>query len=66
MVSDVDKVDLNEFLEEMVRLIDERLRKQETAIARIDADVKRINRTLEKPSEKDNRIDKSVLRILRQ
>jgi hypothetical protein len=61
-----DCVDINSFLEEMVGLIEERLKAQEAAIARIESEVKRLKKSLEKPQERENMIDKSVLKILRQ
>ncbi len=66
MVLKEDRVDLNAFLDEMVRLIDERLRKQEASIAKLTADVIKLRKDTEKPSDSDSKIDKSVLRILRQ
>jgi hypothetical protein len=59
-------VDINSFLEEMVGLIEERLKKQEAAISRIESEVKRLKKSLERPKERKNVIDKSVLKILRQ
>ncbi len=66
MKTSEDYVDINSFLEEMVELIEERLKKQEAVIARIESEVKKLKKSLEKPQERKNVIDKSVLKILRQ
>jgi hypothetical protein len=59
-----DYVDINSFLDEMVALIEKRLKAQEEAIARIEFQVDEIKRSV---SEKGTvRIDKSVLKILKQ
>jgi hypothetical protein len=57
-------VDINSFMDEMVAIIEKRLRAQEEAIANIEMNVTEIKRNL---SGKNNvKIDKSVLKILRQ
>ena len=66
MKNSADYVDINAFLEEMVGLIEERLRKQEAAIGRIESEVRKLKKSLEEPSGRKSAIDKSVLKILRQ
>ena len=58
-------VDISSFLEEMVGLIDERMKKQEAAIARVQSELKGFKKSME-TDEKGKKIDKSVLKILRQ
>jgi hypothetical protein len=59
-----DYVDINSFLDEMVALIEKRLKAQEEAIARVEFEVDAIKKSV---SEKGPvRIDKSVLKILKQ
>ncbi len=48
-------VDINAFLEEMVGLVEERLKKQEAAIARIESEVKRLKKSVDKPQEREKR-----------
>lgn len=57
-------VDINSFLDEMVALIEKRLKAQEEAIARIEFDVDEIKRSI--PEKGPVKIDKSVLKILKQ
>jgi hypothetical protein len=60
-------IDINAFLEEMVSMINNRLKKQEETIGRLEADICRLKSLAGKePKEKPVRIDKSVLKILRQ
>lgn len=57
-------VDINSFLDEMVALIEKRLKAQEEAIARMEFEVDEIKRSV---SERGPvKIDKTVLKILKQ
>jgi hypothetical protein len=57
-------VEINSFLDEMVSLIEKRLKSQEEVIARMEFEIEEIRRNL---SERGGvKIDKSVLKVLRQ
>ena len=57
-------VDINSFMDEMVTIIEKRLRAQEEVIARIEMDVAGIKKSLS--AKNGVKIDKSVLKILKQ
>jgi hypothetical protein len=57
-------VDINSFMDEMVSIIEKRLRAQEEAIATIEMNVAEIKKSLSGKS--GVKIDKSVLKILKQ
>jgi len=60
-------VDIDEFLEDMIGAISERLKKQEESIRKVQDDVRRLKLALNDiSSEGGLRIDKSVLKLLRQ
>jgi hypothetical protein len=57
-------VDINAFMDEMVELIEKRLRAQEDAIAKIEVNVAGIRKSLS--GKNTVKIDKSLLKILKQ
>ncbi|MFH0956302.1 MAG: hypothetical protein V1813_00405 [Candidatus Aenigmatarchaeota archaeon] len=57
-------VDIDSFMDEMVAIIEKRLRAQEEAIAKVEMNVAEIKKSLSGKSKV--KIDKSLLKILRQ
>lgn len=66
MKGDEDYVSIESFIEEMVSIIEGRLRKQEEAIARMEAEVKALKSSVKKSAKGELKIDKSVLKVIRQ
>jgi vacuolar-type H+-ATPase subunit D/Vma8 len=62
-----DYLDIESFIDEMVSLVEKRLKAQEESIARMSAELKNVKRRVDGLSGKGNvRIDKSLLKVLRQ
>jgi hypothetical protein len=65
--TDDERIDLDEFFEEMVSIIEKRMRKQEAALARLETEINGLKSGLQKLSGRGNlKIDKSVLKVLKQ
>lgn len=61
-----EKIDLDAFLEEMVSLVNERLKKQELIINGLRKDVNKLERSIYSPNKTGSlKIDKSVLKVLK-
>ncbi|MBN2330402.1 MAG: hypothetical protein JXC85_01175 [Candidatus Aenigmarchaeota archaeon] len=64
---DEERIDLDEFFEEMISIIERRMRKQEAAIAKVESEIKDLKSGMQKLSGRgDLKIDKSVLKVLKQ
>lgn len=64
---DEERIDLDEFFEEMISIIEKRMRKQEESMMRMESEIKDLKSGIQKLSGKgDMKIDKSVLKILKQ
>jgi hypothetical protein len=62
-----ERIGIDDFFEEMISLIEKRMRKQEESIARMQAEMKELKRGLQQLSGKGElKIDKSVLKVLKQ
>jgi hypothetical protein len=60
-------LEINAFLEEMISIIDQRLKRQEKSIARLESEIKRLKGVLDGISKsRGPKIDKTFLKILRQ
>lgn len=66
MADENEYIDINAFMEEMVTMVNNRLRKQEEAIKSLESEMARLRKCTDSRREKGVRIDKSVLKVLGQ
>jgi hypothetical protein len=64
----MDEVEINDFLEEMISILETRLERQEESISAIETEIKGLRAAMDGISRKGGpmKIDKSVLKVLRQ
>ena len=64
----MDEVEINDFLEEMISILETRLERQEESISAIETEIKGLRAAMDGISRKGSpmKIDKSVLKVLRQ
>ena len=62
-----DIIDIDEFLNEMVSLIEKRMKKQEESIREMESEIKKMKASMSGLSKSGEvKIDKSVLKVLKQ
>jgi uncharacterized coiled-coil protein SlyX len=62
-----ERIGISAFLEEMISIIDARLKNQEKTIAAMQSELRRLRQELDEVSRSSGpKIDKSVLKILKQ